>query len=353
MVDDLKSAKKNVLFILDHAPDYRESFLSSMSRHHELTIIAAPCDVIGLSPPKTRTGYKYIEGSPISFFGVSFDPIAFIYLLRSQHSIICVDLNLRRIERILAFLLRGNNTRWVWWGPFFGASKHKVINRLKRYLVTRASGCLTYTWPIAAELGRWGVKNVRSFNNTQCLEADFKLLSFDSDTSRIKMLFVGRFQERKNLERLVDLAKRRLDVEIRLVGPHMENLSVPEQLLQEGRVQIYPKQEGDDLVPHFEWSHVVANPGHVGLLVMNTAQHRRGIVIDQASQHAPEYWLAKEAEQPFVDFSSSEALDHFIDYCKTKPEYLVALGDKLQQVARSRYTIEHMVSTHITFFNDI
>lgn len=150
--------------------------------------------------------------------------------------------------------------------------------------------------------------------------------------------------------RLVDLAERRKDVQVRLVGPGMEELSIPQHLITSGRVKVFGRTIGEALIPHFDWADLVANPGHAGLLVMNAARHGKGIVIDSKSEHAPEYYLAVEAGQPFVRFDEKHDVDEFIQRLLFDSSLAKSLGKKLQEKARKDYTIEHMVKVHLNVF---
>ncbi|MDA3951864.1 MAG: hypothetical protein PF508_21835, partial [Spirochaeta sp.] len=70
----------------------------------------------------------------------------------------------------------------------------------------------------------------------------------------------------------------------------------------------------------------------------------------------PEYWLAREADQPFIDFSDEGAIDAFIDRLTDQAErrdQVREWGGRLQTIAMERYTIEHMASVHVEMFREI
>lgn len=342
-----------VLFVLDHAPDYRESFLHVLGEHVDLTVVAQPCEPDGLMPPNMRNGYEYIEIKGKKFSGLVWQKGLNWTLHSRPWDVVCFALNLRQVSRIALFLMdKRYRDRWVWWGHIFGQNSSRLLDSLRRLLLSSGVGCLTYSEEIAEEVrARYGA-NATSFNNTQVREDDFRVGQF-CEHPEIRLLFVGRFQARKRLERLVELAVRRSDVFIRLVGPGMDELRVPDNLFNSERMEIFPRTVGEDLNPHFDWADLVANPGHVGLIVMNTAQHGKGIVIDSDSLHAPEYWLAKEAEQPFIPFGDHSVVDRFVDEIKQNRKQLQDFGDRLQAIARQKYTIEAMVSTHLSKFEEI
>lgn len=342
-----------ILFVIDHAPDYRESFFQELGAHADLTVVAQPCEPEGLTPPPVRNGYRYIEIPGLKIFGVVWQSGLSRLVHRSSWDVLCFDLNLRHVERTLLFLKeKAYRSRWVWWGHIIGRNHSMLADYMRRFMLLRSAGCLAYSKKIVEDVKtRYGVDTI-SLNNTQIRQDDFRIGKFDNHPE-IRFLFVGRYQSRKRLERLVALSMRRSDIYVQLVGPGMETMRIPDELISSGRLKIFPRTVGKNLNPHFDWADIVANPGHVGLLVMNTAQHGKGIVIDSDSHHAPEYWLAKESEQPFISFGSQNEVDCFINKIKQNRRKLYEYGNRLQNVARQNYTIESMARVHISNFEKI
>jgi len=341
-----------VLLIIDHAPDYREDFFYELGKQVDLTVVAQPCED-GLRSPNVRSGYVYIEIPAKRYMGFYWQPGLDQLLHNEEWDILCIDLNMRHLERLFLFLKNPKYwSRWVWWGHIFGLNSSRVLDYLRRFLLTHSGGCLAYNEGIVGHLRtRYGIKAL-SINNSQIRENDFRVGCFSSHPE-IRMLFVGRYQYRKRLERFVDLALRRTDIHVRLVGPGMEELKVPDALLSTGRFELFSQTVGTNLNQHFDWADLVANPGHVGLLVSNTAMHGKGIVIDRDSKHAPEYWLALETKQPFISFGDPNAVDTFIEGIKQCPDQVQVWGNLLQSIAREKHTIEHMVKIHLELFKKI
>lgn len=352
------SVQLRVLMIIDHAPDYRESFLRELGRNCLLTVVAQSCDTGGLVAPDTREGYEYIE-----LASVRIGPFVWQSGIRQLVSdpawdILCVGLNLRHLARLRAFIWAKHVRRkWVWHGHILGRFNLGVIDWIRRWLLRRGAGCLTYSENQVARVRRRLGTDARSFNNTEVSLAEFRTREIGSgrasDRRHLRLLFVGRFQARKRLERLVALAERLENVHVRFVGPGMDQLVVDNDLVRSGRVTVYGKLTGAELIEHFDWADLVANPGHVGLLVMNAARHGKPIVIDSKSEHAPEFWLAKNAEQPFIDFSESRAVDDFVRSVMDNREILEKWGDDLQRIAKERYTIEYMAVAHLAVFAEV
>lgn len=338
------------LLVLNHAPDYREPFLRELGKQLDLTVLAQPCGPDGLSDPDSRKNYKYIEKPSRKFRGLLIQPGLAHVIRESNWDLVCTNMNMRNMSLIASFMTnRCLWNKWVWWGPIYRRRKNKVFSAIRDYMIKKAAFCLTYSKPVAEELNkRFGLK-AASFNNTEILEDEFREGKFDEHDG-VRLLFVGRNQPRKRLDRLVDLAERRKDVQVRLVGPGMEELSIPQHLITSGRVEVFGRTIGEALISHFDWADLVANPGHAGLLVMNAARHGKGIVIDSESEHAPEYFLAEEAGQPFIRFDRQTDVDEFIQGLITDSSRVKLWGKKLQEKARKDFTIEHMVKVHLHVF---
>lgn len=348
-----------VLMILNNAPDYREPFLRELATSVDLTVVARPCEQDGLVAPQERDTYSYHEIPARHLAGTVWQPGLADIIARGSWDIVCSSINMRDVGRIRAFRRFGDlRRRWIWWGHIFGRTPLPGLGTLRASLLRRSAGALVFNEAIATDVQRRFGVPAFSFNNTQVRRDEFRAGVFrrqDNDDA-IRLLFVGRNQPRKRLQRLIDLAGRREDIQVRLVGPGMETLIVSDSLEKAGTVQRFGRTVGTELTDHFDWADLVANPGHVGLLVMNTAQHGKAIVIDSSSTHAPEYLLAEEAHQPFVDFSDEAATDRFFDEVRTatdRSDRLRRWGDELQSVARDRYTIEHMAAVHVAMFTRV
>src|SRR5690606_6362086 len=111
-------------------------------------------------------------------------------------------------------------------------------------------------------------------------------------------------------------------------------------------LEIFDAVYEEDLREHFQWSHVVFNPSHVGLLVMNAARFNRPITIDINSHHAPEIQLAIDADQDFIDFSNLDTVRSYIDQLLLDPTHLVNNAKRLS-AKMENFTIEYMAQQYL------
>lgn len=338
-----------VLLYIDHAPNYRESFLNELGKYYSLTVVAHPCEIDGLKPPNTRSEYEYIELNRTFGKGIRFNFQLSKIINQIKPDVVCVALNLRYPIRILDFLINSKlKSRWIWWGQIYGRSENIYLHKLKELLINNAAGALVYTDDIVSKLK---AKNVKSFDNSQFSQREHVELENVLDKVSLRCLFVGRPQKRKRLELLIELAKSRKDLSFRLVGPDMVEFF--KDTLLPSNLELYPAASGEKLQEHFKWCNLVVNPGHVGLLVMNAACHNRPIVIDSKVEHAPEVILAKSADQYFIDFLNKNETNIFFDSIIKNPDDLINKGKQLYKYSIEKYTVEKMALNHTIMFDQI
>ena len=345
-----------VLLCVDHAPLYREPFFSGLAKECDLTVIASDGVDLKLAYPKVREGYRYLQLEKKSIFKYFLWQKGLVNeVLNNDYDVVCMSFNLRHLDRMLAFFFYRHRAKsWVWRGHIFGGFNNKIVNKFRIFLLRRARATLVYSELITTRLSALGYSGAVSFNNSEVLSDDFRApVKRFLGKSGFRLLFVGRAQKRKKLERLVGLAKRRKDVFVRLVGPGMDELDLSNSDGNQGNIEVFPQTTGPELDHHFEWCDFVANPGHVGLLVMNSARYGVPIVIDNNSSHAPEVWLAREANQVFISWGDDEVVDSFLGSLSAGEIDLFRVGLELQTVACSKYTVEHMVTQHLLVFKDV
>lgn len=344
--------KLKVLMILEFAPDYRESFLRMLGDECELTVIAQSCDLVNLNAPENRKNYKYIETASKKRFGFFFQKSLKEIIYQENFDVICSSCNFKYLSRLLIFFSdKKIRSKWVWRGQVFGKNSNSAFLTIKSWIFSKANYLLTYSNFEAEKISQIN-KKIRavSYNNSEVSLSEFRLSKMPKGKS-LNLLFVGRYQQRKKIERLFQIAAELEYVQIRLVGPGMKNIKLPENLNITNRVEIFNGVRGEGLNQHFDWTHIVVNPGHLGLLVLNAARHNKAIVVDKRSDHAPEVEVAYNSHQPFIDFSNLREAKSFFNSLLGNTQALSSWANDLQLYAKKEYTIEHMVETHMNVFN--
>lgn len=346
--------KLKVLMVIDYAPDYREDFFRKLGQRCELTVVAQDLISGGLKSPTERKNYSYVELPSKRYFGFVWQTGLPHLFEEKNWDVFCIGSNMRHVDRIMIFLKnKKHRKKWVWRGQMFGKfSSKKLMFYPRKFLLENSVSSLTYSLEERDSLRSFVSSKVDSFNNSEVCIQDFREPRFNNDDG-LNLLFVGRNQPRKKLERLIKIAQTNKNINVRFVGPDMDQLTVPEELIQSGRIVSYPAMRGEALNEHFDWAHLVANPGHLGLLVLNASRHAKPIVVDSSSTHAPEVEVARRSNQYFIDFSNENVVNDFFYQLVEDKSDLPSRGEALQKLAKSEYTIEYMVDAHINAFEHV
>src|SRR5690606_15936248 len=122
--------------------------------------------------------------------------------------------------------------------------------------------------------------------NTSFFESELVKLDFDFENPELNVLWVGRYRRGKNIERLIEIARRHPKVNVRIIGVGVMEVysSFADKI---PNLTVLGPAFGDELREHYRWCHAVFNPGGAGLIVMNTARYGRPIVIDEHEYHGP------------------------------------------------------------------
>lgn len=331
--------RMKVLYLINYAPNYREPLLRELGKRVNLTVASYRGDSAGLADPEERVGYRFVELKRYRVAGVNFNLREFF--MGFNYDLIIVGYTLWHPLR-MANLFRFKPV--VAEGLIYGRSNSWITGCLRRLFLTVADNILVYSKLVERRL-RNEIKNkeIISFNNTSYALSELKQLPITFRDNRLNILWIGSMKKRKKVHLLVELARRNKSVNIRLIGPGMTNESftdVPENL------DLLGPLFGDCLEEHFLWSHVVFNPGNIGLLVMNAARYSRCLVIDDNSQHGPEVQLAYDADQIFIDFEDSNMVDSMVSRLLKNSVLLRSKGiDAFNEM--KNYTLEFMVEKYI------
>lgn len=335
-----------ILLILNHAPHYRENFLRILGRKFNLTVFAKPCSTANLIEPQSRANYIYEESISKRFFlkfGLQVNKGEWRILQKKWDKII-LSWDLHHIYRYLFFLLSRTKNKVIWMGHIYGTRDSKLLRLSRRLFINSSGGVLTYSDNIKQRLLKDGIKvPIWSFNNSEVSIKEIKCLPFNFISDKIKLLYVGRYQERKKLDRLVKLAKQRADVEIIIAGNEMDKLlkKYPE-INAINNIHIKGSVLGKELENLMGWSDIIVNPGHLGLLVVNGARYGRPIIVDNRTKHAPEVIVAKEAAQFFIDWNDLNIVNEQINKLIQDRKIIQEASKRLVEVVKSRYTVEYM-----------
>lgn len=332
-----------VIYIINYAPNYRHVFLQELGKFCDLTVVSFNGKNANLQDPENRDGYNFIELKQKRLLNISFQLKEFT-LCNDKYDVIIVGYNLRNPFRMLNVF---RNQRVILEGLIYGKNENFFIRFFRHLFIKKSEGVLVYSKMVEDKL-KQEIKNkpIISFNNSSYSLTDIDILEKNEVTNELNILWIGRFQKRKKIDRLIDIASKYDFVKVRLIGPGIkENLkAIP------SNVEILGPIYDQDLKSHFEWSHAVFNPGGAGLLTMNAARFGRPIFIDNNSHHGPEIQLAIDGNQYFLDFSDDKLVEDLVFKCKNTPNYMQNKGIELA-TKMENYTIEFMAKQYMKSIN--
>lgn len=334
--------KYKVLYFINFAPNYRDVFLRELGKYVDLTVVSYAGIEANMKDPEERIGYKYICLRRCQFLKFNFNIKEFT-LANRNYDVIIVGYTLWYPFRMINLFRK--NKRTIAEGLIYGRNNDAVTRLLRRWYLNAAEGVLVYSQMVKEKLEKEIRKPIISFNNTSFTRGEINPLPFHFEENRLHLIWVGRYQPRKKIERLIEIAANDTRVKLRLIGPGIKENINPETIPD--NVTIIAESYGEELTEHFSWAHAVFNPGHAGLLIMNSVHFGRPIFIDQNSQHAPEIQLAKQAGSDlFIDFDDDKQVQALIDKCISERSFLEEKGKILCDIMKQEYTVEYMAQQY-------
>lgn len=335
--------KKRVLWILNNVPQYRNVLVEELAKYTDLTLLSYDgAKKFMLKNPESRIGYKYIELKDFNVKGLYLNPKEFIHN-RSEYDIIILGFDLKHPFRMLNALYKPKNV--IFSGIIFGKTNSFLIDFIRSFWLNRVSYILVYSDWVKEKIQKlkWKVNSeIISYNNTDVRKIEMKSLPFDNfGSDSLNILWIGRYQKRKQLHHLIELAKRNKKINIKLVGPKIPDILGPS--VEGTSVELFEACYGKELETFFQWSDIIVNPGHVGLLAMNAGKHRRAIVVGEQEYHAPEIQLVRESNQWMIDFSKEREIDEFFEKIRLNKELIVKKSDEIFSHIKVKYTVEYSV----------
>lgn len=334
--------KYKVLYFINFAPNYRDVFLRELGKFVDLTVVSYAGIEANMKDPEERIGYKYICLRRSQFLKFNFNIKEFT-LANGNYDVIIVGYTLWYPLRMINLFRK--NKRTIAEGLIYGRNNDAVTRLLRRWYLNAAEGVLVYSQTVKEKLEKEISKPIISFNNTSFTRAEINPLPFHFEENTLHLIWVGRYQPRKKIERLIEIAAKDTRIKLRLIGPGIKENINPDNIPD--NVTIIAESYGEELTEHFRWAHAVFNSGGAGLLVMNAARYCRPIFIDNNSHHGPEIQLAKQAGSDlFIDFDDYKQVHTLINKCISERNYLQEKGQILCDIMKQEFTVEYMAQQY-------
>lgn len=334
--------KYKIVYFINYAPNYRDVFLKELGKFVDLTVVSYDGKEVNLKNPVSREGYKYIILRRIRVFKFNLN-IKEYTLANGDFDVVIVGYTLWHPLRM--FNLFRTKKRVICEGKIFGENNDLLTKFARKLFVNAGEGVLVYSKLVKDKLTKDTNKPIIVFNNTSYSKVDLTPLLLKPVTNHLNVIWVGRFQSRKKLETLLEIAHKHKNLNFRIIGPGIiENLKDKAKYIS--NVELFGETYNADLNEHFAWSHVIFNPGAIGLLVMNAARFKRPLFINPDPNNGAEIQLAIDANQDFIDFSDTDEVKRLVDKLFNEPKYI---EDKATALHREmyNYTVEYMAQQYL------
>jgi len=238
---------------------------------------------------------------------------------------------------------------FIWWGHGFGRSRSG--RGIRTALVKRADALLLYDEAPRAEFVAAGIPTERILIAPNTVEV-FEPCLVDDAAARTRFLFVGRLQERKRVDLLIEAFALIADdvpphVGIDIVGDGEEGEALHALVASRGltaRVRFHGRVT-DEVALREVFGRALAyvSPGHVGLGVLHSCAYGVPVITRPGPGHAPEVANVREGETGLFVEAEPAALAAVMKRLALDPGEAQRLGERGHRHYTSSRTPEHMI----------
>ena len=349
---------KRVLILQRVIPPYRKAVYNGLAKHYDVTVLHSGSPAVGAADHYRE---MVVPARAMGPFVLQQKVAA---ALASDHwEAIVAMLDLRWPAQLLPFLgSRNRQARRIFWGPGYG--RNRLANRARDWLLRRADALLLYGSANVDTFVHNGTPRDKIFIARNTIHVpNHRDCSGERKTS---LLFVGRLQQRKRLDLLVEaFAKvvRALPTGTTLdivgdtprpgLGHFMLDLETCARLQQraaatgvDDRVVFHAGTENEDeLAKFFKRAYAYVSPGHVGLGALHGFAYGVPAITRRARypSHGAEVDNLKDGCNSLLYDSDAELGDALCAICNT-PGLSTRLGANAYRHYTTAATLDSMLA---------
>lgn len=333
-----------ILVIQPNCRRYREKLFD------ELAKAVKGLDLLHFGEKKFPKGHRVreCEAEKVNLF--NFHWIKGLYRLVKTYDIVIVVYDPHWLNAFFLSLFFENKI--IYWGH--GLGKSKAINVLRKLVGSKARSILTYDDKGKEDIVGLGIDRRKVFvaNNTQHVSNSENLSSKEKNC----FLFVGRLQDRKKVEDLIEAfaqVKEQLPANTRIVivgdGEHQKKLKNKANSLKVDEWVDFVKGTTNDeiLKEYFSKAYAYVSPGHVGLGVLHSFAYGVPVITYRGDHHAPEYSNIEDDYTGYVVDSSIKSLAQSLVKLTSNNKY-IRMGDKAFQHYIDNRQVSQMVKAFLS-----
>ena len=322
-------------------PHYRVPIFDALGREFELTL--AHSDPLASVPARD---FRVACLRDIGVGGFHYQQR--VAALARDHDVVIAMFDLRWLSS-LQLCLESEARGFVWWGHGFGRSR--IARALRTAFVRRADALLLYDEAARHDFEARGIAPEGIFVAPNTVEVAHPFVTPDA-SARKSFLFVGRLQQRKRIDLLIEafgavVAELPSDIGVEIVGEGPELSSLESQVVALGlreRVTFHGGVTDENALRDiFGRALAYVSPGHVGLGILHAGAYGVPVVTQPSKGHGPEISNLRDGETGLLVTARPGALSEVLLDLAIHRDRAHAMGLAAHQHYTGARTLRHML----------
>lgn len=266
------------------------------------------------------------------------------FVIYTDFDVVVYSFNLYR-PIFLRTLWKKKPATLLWGHGYSTRNKRRLIVGVRNFLIKRSNGLLLYTGESKSRIERaTGHKNIQVLNNTLLVK---NATNTEFDSSEKRLVYVGRIQERKRLDLVVEILEvlnkqPENNISLRIVGEDMCSFKNRYPASKYTFLEYFDATyHEDELLEHFEKSWAYISPCQVGLGVNHSFAYGCPVVTLQEAKHGPEFFYCDHSNS-FL--TSGSELKNTIEHLFSNVEEVRKKGNRAFQFFNENLTSHSFVN---------
>ena len=336
--------KRKFVIVQNTIPHYRIPLFQRIADDYDLDVSVVHSDA-GIADKVFPFQTIYLPSRVL--FGFTFQP-GLLKILDNADTIISMfDLRWATIMRgILRKDLASKTYLWT-----HGYGRISLFNKLRAHLAKRSKGLVLYYKEFAIPYIEEGLSKEKIYESSNTILV--KNSAYNPSITRDRFVYVGRLQERKQIDVLISVFARILpdypSVKLDVIGGGflMESIRQLASELDVSKSVTFHGECTDEQVlkHHFQRSLAYVSPGHVGLGVLHAFAYGCPVVTSATAYHAPEFVnCIDEVNSLLFNDEKNIGLELTLRRLLEEKGLSERLGKEAYQIYRQKRTIDIMAS---------
>ena len=330
-----------VIILQNDVKDYRKPVYNYLAKDYEILILHS-----GKASVEMHDSFREILIPSFKFGPFYLHKNVSFFTLISKFDVVIAMFDLRWPTYLLPLFFR-HSPKYILWGHRY--SKNKLCNAVRDILMKNADKILLYGYEEIDNMMRRGIDpdKIVVAPNTIYVPNHID----HSEVHKSSILFVGRLQERKKVDLLIDTffqiqgdISRSITLDI--IGGGDKEFYLKSLVRKLGIVNSVffhgPCFDHAILSSFFSKALVYASPGPVGLAAIHSLAYGVPVLTINNSKHGPEFYLLKDGYNSLIASNRYDFLNSLKDICN-KPNLARKLGKNAYKIYSEQRTLDKMI----------